>query len=258
MILLHRHKVFAKRPWLIVAIAVVSLLLIAGGVWLLLANQASSQYRAKFDTYKQDARSALANAVKAFESVPDATKRAEALVSLSNAAKKQMESLPPLPTVVGIGIASSQDKSARQNIESKLMQFTIEATDAKGLLDYQSMLNTTLTELSAKQGNNADEQKALADAWLAAASKIKELTPPQELTQTREQLVAAATMTQATLAALPGLYNDKDYSGFAAKQEELKTHAAAIRALADAFKQAAENQDKALASSYKAVLDALK
>jgi hypothetical protein len=251
----------SRRPLIILAAIVLLLALICVGGWWLTAFKATEDYHTQNKAYLDNTKKSLTIAqsqLKDLAARNDALKTIEALASLQDTLKKQAVNLPKVPDLFGISLAPKEDQDKRAMLIQRLKQLEQNVESAHDLLVYEHAVATVLQDVTTKTGANADQQKVLAAAWQEMANKLKALTPPDEAKSMHTQLVDAVVATQASLAALPDLFNKKDVSGFGAKQKEAQGHVDAIRDIGKTIVSLAITKDQQIARSYRNIQDILK
>jgi hypothetical protein len=240
-----------KKPLLILAVVTVGIITLASGGWWYNAYRATNDYRAQVGQYTEGVKKELLAATAPFKALAqeaDGKKSIDALVQLRSTLTKQASGLPALPQLFGVALAAAQ--------ELEILAKDVQA--AHDLLAYQQNATDILQEVTIKTGANAEQQKALAEAWQTMVNKLKALAPPNEASGIHQQIIAAAAAVQAKLAALPDLFTKRDTSGFAAQQKEIETHISEIRAHGDALQLLNVHLDKAIARDYQKLLGLLK
>lgn len=191
--------------------------------------------------------------LKGLHEQQDAKKSIDALVALADTLTKQANTLPQLPRVFGITTVPGEDMQARETAYEYMTKLAQDVRDARDLLEYERLVAGHLQGLSLKTGANAEQQKALADSWAAVVAELKAARPPNMATSVHQQFMASCTAVQASLAALPDLYNKKDVAGFAAKQKEIETHISELRGLGATVANVATAHDKVISHDYQAL-----
>jgi hypothetical protein len=231
------------------------------GGWWYNSTQQTSHYRQQLSTFTDTVNAELKNAntqLSALSKEGDAKKTIDLLTKLSDMLGKQANSTPKLPQLFGVTLAPQQDVQRRGEIVQHTKQLGTDINAARDLLAYQHDAALSLQSVTTKTGANAEQQKALADAWAAMVGALRAMKPPAAAQSAHTQIVAAAAAAQAHIATLPDLFSKKDIAGFAAKQKEIETHINELRSLADGIQALNVNQDKAIARSYQNLLDSLK
>lgn len=250
-----------KKPLLILAGIVVGVVVLCSGAWWYNAQRSTTQYREQLSAHVATVNAALKASNDRFGVLSkegDAKKTIDELSKLSDALNKQAGDVPVLPQLFGITLTPQQDAQKRGTVVQHLKQLATDIDAAKAMLTYQNEAALALQSVTTKTGANAEQQKALADAWAAMIAALQAMQPPAPAQSAHGQIVAAATAAHAKIAALPDLFNKKDTAGFAAKQKEIETHLNELRALADGIQVLNVNQDKAIARSYQNLLNSLK
>ena len=250
-----------KKPLLIFAGIVVGVVLLCIGGWWYASDKATSDYRAKLSGYIETAKKELKESstrLKALATEGDTKKTTDELTTLGNTLTKQAGSVPALPALFGVTVSSQEDAQKRGELVQRLKQLASDAATAKELLAYQNETALVLQEVTTKSGPNAEQQKALADAWNAMNAKLQAIKPPAQAQGTHQQIIGAVTAAQAQIAALSDLFNKKDVGGFAAKQKEIETHINSLRGLANSIQLLNVAQDKTIARDYQNLQNILK
>ncbi|HSE61184.1 MAG TPA: hypothetical protein VLA88_02730 [Candidatus Saccharimonadales bacterium] len=257
MITLRRPQLDKKRIILSASIAIaVAVLGLLG--WWLLGMKAGTDYKAARTTYNQNTTRALHDTGNgAFKNAADYDKRVKALQDLAAAAITWKNNRPVEPSILGIPLLGKEDRESQGTLVGRLDTLKAAADEARSVLEYEHAMVATLGSITDKTGKDAEEQKVLAEAWLAMLTKLKALSPPKAATTIHADLLGRVSNVQATLAALPELYTKKDYNGFSSKQGELSKHVDTVRALGDSYKALANSQDTALARAYVNLLKSL-
>ena len=236
----------------LVCLAAVVFVLV-GGAWWWFAARTNADYKAQLDTVTTVIKKDITAKNTAFEQLAkeaDSAKSAQALQQLEDSLTQSAERLPPLPNLLGISVSSHDDSSRRSQLAQRLTALAQDLQVSRELLQYSRSATTILQEVTLKTGANADQQKALADAWQATIDKLKALTPPQPITQLHGQIIAIASKVQTGIAALPELFNKKDIPGFAAKQKEIEAYIGELRNISPSIIDTFVSQDKIIGQEY--------
>ncbi|HET9411671.1 MAG TPA: hypothetical protein VFO38_02400 [Candidatus Saccharimonadales bacterium] len=231
----------------------VLVLVLAGGAWWWFASRTNADYKAQLTAVTTVIKKDITEKNTAFEQLAkeaDSAKSAQALQQLEDSLKQSAERLPPLPSLLGIGVSSQDDTSHRSQLAQRLKALAQDLQVSRELLQYSRSVTTILQEVTLKTGASADQQKALAEAWQTTIDKLKALTPPQPITQLHSQIIAIATKVQTGIAVLPELFNKKDIPGFAAKQKEIETYISELRNMSPGIVDTLVSQDKTIGQGY--------
>jgi hypothetical protein len=261
MMRLHQIRRPNKKPLLIFAGIVVAVIALCVGGWWYNANRSTTDYRTQLATFSDATKKeikALADQFKSLTKEGDAKKATDELTKLNDKLVKQANGLPSLPQLFGVTLTPQQDIQKRGEIIQRLKQLAGDTQVAKELLEYQNQTALALQEVTTKTGPNAEQQKALADAWGAMIGKLQAIKPPAQAQSAHQQIISAVNAAQGHIAALPDLFNKKDVAGFAAKQKEIETHINALRALGDGIQVLNTKQDKIIARDYQNLQNILK
>lgn len=250
-----------KKPLLIFAGVVVAVIALCVGGWWYNAQRSTTDYRTQLADYFETVQKELetsSNQFKALAKEGDAKKTADELTELGNNLTKQAAGMPSIPLLFGVALTPQEDTQKRGDVMQRLKQLASDIAAAKALLDYQNQTALALQEVTTKTGANAEQQKALADAWAAMVGKLQSIKPPAQAQSAHQQIIAAVQAAQVHIAILPDLFIKKDTAGFAAKQKEIEAHINTLRALGGGIQLLNINQDKAIARDYQNLQNILK
>lgn len=256
MMQLKKFRRPAKKQLLIIGGVTVVLAVLCAGGWWYNAGQASAAYTEQRNSYANQAKADFKKAADTFKVASkeaDSKKTLEALRSLEATLTRQEQQVPALPRLLGVTVAPQEAGQKRDDTLQKIAALKTTVAGAVRYMEYQQATAATLQGVITKAGADANQQKALADAWAAMLNVLRSQSPPTEAAGMHQQLVTAVAAAHASLSALPDLFNKKDIPGFAAKQKEVEAHITTIRSLGDAVKTMADTHDAALAQDFAAL-----
>lgn len=250
-----------SKKTIIIVTVIVGVILLGGLGWWLFTNKTTSDYRAQLTSAVTGIKKEITEQSAPLEAAVKEGNNVETMAllrKLEDSIQAKANELPVTPSLWGMSIAQSQDTQHRNELINALQVLTTDLSKSRELLVYGHSIATSLQVIVTKTGANADQQKALADAWQAAIDKLKTLTPPADAEPVHVQIIQAAIKAQAGLAVLPDLFTKKDIPGFNAKQKEVEAAVAELRTLGPAITALYETADKNIHAHYALVLQLLK
>lgn len=260
MISLRNIRRPSKKPLLILAGIVLAAVVLCGGGWWYNAGQAAAAYaqqRGEHMTKSRNELKAIADGFKALTQQGDSKKSLETLAALQAALDRQISGAPSLPQLFGVTLTPAEASQKRDIYIDRLTRLKKSVAAAREYMAYQQATAAMLQEVATRTGPNAEQQKALADAWGAMIGKLRALTPPADAASAHQQIVDAATAVHGALAGMPDLFTKKDIAGFAARQKEAEAHVNTLRSLGEGVRVLAITLDKNIARDWAALNDAM-
>ncbi len=229
---------------------------LATGGWFWLSHNAQSRYTQQIADFK----ASTATDLKTFDSQfaplqQEGTNTAVATVlgAAKNRANQLLSSVPREPRVLWINVASQQNKDQANALRQWLFNLQQAVTESEQYIVYKTSITTELSSLPDLKGRDSEEQSLLATAWQEAALRLKTITPPEKVAALHSELTSNVETISVTLAALPDLYNKKDYAGFVAKQKELDSKMAGLQSLHESFSTLNIQHDQAIGLQLRAL-----
>jgi hypothetical protein len=257
MIELRPTRWLTKKKLVITGATLVGIVVFAIGAWWLVANYSMGTYQKALDANRQAIKQALAADAQQLKNATDDNQRLQAINKFIQDARARLTYLPQLPVTFGITAGGGQDKTTHVDIESALKGLVTAADKGKQMFEYQLSVATNLSKVTSLPGKNADEQKAMADAWAALLAALKGMSPPDLAKDSHQQLITAVANVQAIVATMPDLFTKKDINAFSEKQTALDAAIRDLRKLSTGFASAAAAQDQSLVTSYATLRDHL-
>jgi hypothetical protein len=242
-----------SKKTIIIVTVILGVILLGGLGWWLFTSKANSDYRTQLTSAVTGIKKEITEQSAPVEAAVKEGNNVETMAllrKLEDSIQAKVNELPVTPSLWGMNIAQSQDAQHRNELINALQVLTTDLSKSRELLVYSHSVATSLQVIVTKTGANADQQKALADAWQAAINNLKTLAPPAAAEPVHAQIIQAATKAQAGLAALPDLFTKKDTPGFNAKQKEVEAAVAELRTLGPAITTLHETADKNVQAHY--------
>lgn len=166
------------------------------------------------------------------------------------------DQLPDPPRLLSASLLSTDQQQQLTNIKAAYHQLDQQLQTSAQLASYQSQITPTLAKLKQGQGENAEQQTALAKTWQQAHQDLANIIVPQVSQNFSQKLLQTIDDISQDLTDLSQLYQKADQTAFLNLKQQLADKFATFDQLAEDHQSLVEQQDQQLQQALDRLLQA--